>query len=92
MLKKLADDLELLQKGTILPSEFRFRNPFQSASPLGQAILANVEHYIADFDIRAIDQRYARMQEREMARLIRLLRESAEEELLRKIRFLVESV
>ena len=38
------------------------------------AVLANVDHYIADYDIRTKDDEYARIQDRELESLISSLR------------------
>jgi len=58
----------------LTPREFRERYPIQKTTIELEPVLVNVEHYLADADIRARDERYRTMQDAEMARLISALR------------------
>jgi hypothetical protein len=85
---RLADDLESLRTGLL--SESAFRSKCQSAvvPALLDVIWPNLEHYLADFDIRDRDHDYRAMQDAEMAKLIRLLRAAAPDDELDDISFL----
>ena len=83
----LADDLESLRTGALSASEFRAK--WQSAvSEVLDVIWQNLEHYLADSDIRDRDPAYRGMQESEMVKLIRLLRAGTPAEGLAVINFL----
>jgi hypothetical protein len=63
----------------------------RSPGPLSGVIepcVHGLHHFLADQDIRAKDPEYRRMQENEMATLIRLLHEGASEGQLAKVSFL----
>jgi len=83
----LADTLELLLQGNLTPVEFRRRHPIQKTDKELEPVLANIEHFFADADIRARDQKYSAMQEAEMARLISALR-SGDVDTARRVHFL----
>ena len=51
-------------------------------------VLANVAHFVSDFDIRVRDDGYREMQEAHMRRLIQALRSGAPREQLLKFNFL----
>lgn len=83
----LADALELLLLGGLTPGEFRRRHSHQRTSSELEPVMANVEHYLADADIRARDERYRTMQEAALASLISALR-SGDIAAARRISFL----
>jgi hypothetical protein len=85
---RLADYLESLRSGTLLASEFREKCQAPAAPDLLNVIWPNVEHYLADFDIRERDLDYRAMQDAEMEKLVRLLRAGAPDAELAKIHFL----
>lgn len=84
----LASDLEALMLGKLTDEEFRRRYPSELGSQLRDAIWGNLEHYFADAVIRARDADYQTMQDREMMRLIRLLRDDAPLTELQRVNFL----
>jgi hypothetical protein len=71
---RLAETLELLLQDKLTPAEFRTRHPIQETSDELGSILANVEHFLADADIRIRDRDYRAMQEAKMRELISSLR------------------
>jgi hypothetical protein len=85
---RIADDLESLRTGTLLESEFREKCQAAAVPDLLNVICANLEHYLADFDIRERDPAYREMQNAEMEKLVRLLRAGAPDAELAKIHFL----
>lgn len=70
----LADALEALLEGRLTPEEFRRAYPIQTASTEIGTLLANIEHFLSDADIRARDPRYKAMQEVAIERMITALR------------------
>jgi hypothetical protein len=86
--KRLADDLESLRTGKLSESEFRAKCKSAVVSELLRVIWPNLEHYLADFDIRDRDSDYRAMQNAEMATLIQLLRAGAPDAELVEINFL----
>ncbi len=74
MLEQLLADLEALQMETLSPDEFRMRHPIRGLTGHLEAILCNLEHYLADGDIRARDADYKSFQNAELAKLIAQLR------------------
>ena len=84
---RLADDLESLQTGALSPSEFQARLQNVDERVLN-GVWHGLQHYLADFDIRARDSGYRAMQDSEMEKLVRLLRAGASEGELAKIHFL----
>jgi hypothetical protein len=87
----LADDLESLRTGKL--SEAGFRAKWQTAvgvEPLA-AIWPNLDHYLADGDIRERDRDYGAMQDAEMDKLVRLIRAGAPAGELGSITFLRRS-
>ena len=84
----LADDLESLRTGTLSASEFRAKWQPGPVSEVVDVIWQNLEHYLADSDIRDRDPAYRGMQEAEMVKLIRLLRAGTPAEGLAVINFL----
>ena len=86
----LANDLESLAAGTV--AEATFRDKYAAESPAVLRIIwPNLEHYLADADIRRRDPSYRAMQDAEMAKLVRLLRAGASDAELAKIHFLGRS-
>jgi hypothetical protein len=86
----LADALELLLQGRLTPGEFRTRHPSHRTSNELEPVIANIEHYLADADIRASDERYRTMQDATLASLISALR-SGDIAAARRISFLGRS-
>jgi hypothetical protein len=84
----LASDLEGLMLGELSDEDFRRRYPSELDSHLRDAIWGNLEHYLADTDIRAKDVAYRTMQDCEMLKLIRLLRDNAPLAELQRVSFL----
>jgi hypothetical protein len=70
----LADSLEALLAGRLTPEEFRRAYPFRAASGETEQILANIEHFLSDADIRARNPRYKSMQEGALEQVIVALR------------------
>ena len=85
---RLADDLESLRAGTLIEADFRGRWQGAVASEPLDAIWPNLEHYFADLDIRRRDPKYRAMQNREIDKLVTLLRAGAANDALAKINFL----
>lgn len=67
--KRLADNLESLRTGTLSESEFRGKCQAAIAADLLNVLWLNLEHYLADFDIRERDPEYRAMQDAEMEKL-----------------------
>jgi hypothetical protein len=82
---RLADHLQ-----GVLEGAYSLRTLLENGNP--EEPLAScfhgLQHFMADADIRAKDQAYRSMQEGEMQKLIRLLLQGAERELLCKVTFL----
>lgn len=92
-LTQFADDLDLLLGGIISVEQFRQRYPssvFAVDEDL-DALMANVQHFLSDEDIRLRDDAYRRMQESEMRKLIDGIREGTPVRTLQKISFLQPS-
>jgi hypothetical protein len=87
-MKNLASDLEALLKGALTAEDFRSRYQSSPTSAVIDAIWGNLEHYLADADIRARDPEYRAMQNGEMLKLIGLVREDAPIVELRRVNFL----
>lgn len=85
---RLADDLESLRAGTLSESEFRAKWETAPVPDLLNVVWPNLEHYLADLDIRETDPGYRAMQDAEMEKLVRLLRAGAPDPELAKIHFL----
>jgi hypothetical protein len=85
---RLADDLESLRTGTLSESEFRAKCQAAVVPDLLSIIWPNLEHYLADLDIRKRDPDYRAMQDAEMEKLVRLLRAGAPDAELATIHFL----
>ncbi len=85
---RLADDLESLWTGTLSDSEFRQKCQAVVVPDLLNVIWPNLEHYLADLDIRERDPDYCAMQDAEMEKLVRQLRAGAPDAQLAKIHFL----
>jgi hypothetical protein len=67
----------------------------EEPGPLSEALrpcFHGLQHYLADEDIRAKDEKYRQIQENEMLLLIRLLRTGAEPSRIRSISFLSPTV
>jgi hypothetical protein len=86
--RRLATDLEAVLKGALTEEDFRLRYQSGPTSSLVDAIWGNLEHYLADADIRSRDPEYRAMQNGELLNLIRLLREDAPMAQLQRITFL----
>lgn len=84
---RLADALELLLGGELTPGEFRQGHSTQKTSNELESVVANIEHYLADADIRARDESYRTMQDAKLASLISALR-SGDIPAARRISFL----
>jgi hypothetical protein len=84
----LAADLEALLEGALTEEDFRLMYQSGPTSTLVDAILGNLEHYLADADIRGRDPEYRAMQNGELLKLIRLLREDAPMAQLQRVNFL----
>ena len=84
----VAADLEALLAGALNASDFRRKYEFGSDSMVLNAIWDNLQHYLADADIRARDESYREMQDNELQKLIQLLRQDAPVAQLRRITFL----
>jgi hypothetical protein len=84
---RLAETLELLLQHKLTPGEFRTRHPIPEASDELAPVLTNIEHFLADADIRVRDHNYRAMQEAEMGKLISALR-SGDVDTASKISFL----
>ena len=84
----VALDLEAVLAGALNEEGFRRKCASQVASPALDAIWDNLEHYLADADIRAKDGAYRDMQEGELRKLIQLLRQGASINQLRRVTFL----
>jgi hypothetical protein len=85
---RLAADLEALLDGNLDAAAVRGKyEPLASLDESG-GIWSNLEHYLADGDIRARDERYRAMQDDEMRKLIGLLRSGAGRGQLEAIHFL----
>jgi hypothetical protein len=85
---RLADDLESLRAGRLSDREFRANWQVDKLSGLPSVIWPNLEHYLADIDIREQDPAYRAMQDAEMEKLVRLLRARAPDAELAKVMFL----
>ena len=82
----LARKLEaVLADSLALESVLEDPTNFEGAA---KASFHGLQHFLADADIRAKDGGYRAMQEREMQKLIRLLRSGADGSALAKITFL----
>jgi hypothetical protein len=88
---RLADDLESLRTGRLASQEFREHWQVHEVSGLPNVIWPNLEHYLADVDIRKRDLAYRAMQDAEMEKLVRLLRAGAPDAELAKVTFLRHS-
>lgn len=88
---RLADDLESLRTGRLTDREFRANWQVAEVSGLPSVIWPNLEHYLADIDIRERDPAYRAMQDAEMEKLVRLLRARAPDVELAKVTFLRHS-
>ena len=84
----VAADLEALLSGALDEGSFRQKYDSRVASPALDAIWGNLEHYLADADIRSKDDAFRDMQDRELRKLIQLLRQEAPIAQLRRITFL----
>jgi len=90
-MSRLADDLESLRTGGLSPREFRANWQVDVVPGLPSIIWPNLEHYLADIDIREQDPTYRAMQDAEMKKLISLLRAGAPDVELAKVTFLRHS-
>lgn len=84
--ESLANMLEAVLAGSLsLESVLADPTNFEG---LTAASFHGLQHFLADADIRAKDSAYRTMQEREMQRLIGLLKSSADAKAIAKITFL----
>jgi hypothetical protein len=90
-ISRLADDLESLRTGGLSDREFRANWRVDVVPGLSSVIWPNLEHYLADIDIRERDPAYRAMQDTEMEKLVRLLRAGAPDVELAKVTFLRHS-
>ena len=88
---RLADDLESLLAGRVAADDLWSRWEDHLDSALLDAVGENLDHYLADADIRARDAEYRAMQDAEMRKLVILLRAGAPDSDLEKIHFLGRS-
>ena len=84
----LASDLEALFEGALTAEDLRSRNQSGLTSTVVDTIWGNLEHHLADSDLRARDPEYRAMQNGELLKLIRLLRDDAAIVQLRRVNFL----
>ena len=87
----MADDLESLRTGDLSDREFRANWQVDVVPGLPNVIWPNLEHYLADIDIRERNPAYRVMQDAEMEKLVRLLRAGAPDVELAKVTFLRHS-
>ena len=90
-MSRLADDLESLRTGGLSHREFRANWQTDVVPGLPSIIWPNLEHYLADTDIRERDPAYRAMQDAEMKKLVNLLRAGAPDVELAKVTFLRHS-
>src|SRR5579864_7249794 len=76
-MSSLAADLEALLEDALTEDDFRLRYQSGPPSRVVAVMRGNLEHYLADADIRARDPEYRAMQNGELLKLIRLLRADA---------------
>jgi hypothetical protein len=88
---RLADDLESLPTGKLSEQQFRARWQEAAVPEQLRVIWPNLEHYLADLDIREQDPDYRAMQDAEMQKLVHLLRTGAPSVELADITFLGRS-
>ena len=74
IVEQLVADLEALQAGWLAPSDLWLRHPIAGMSGDLEQVLCNLEHYLADGDIRERDPEYRRFQDAEFQKLINHLR------------------
>ena len=86
--KKLANDLEKMMKGKITEAEVynRYLTKQEYAD-----ITANLDHYFSDEDFRKESSKHKQMQENELKKYIKLLRNQAPIKELDEISFLESS-
>ncbi len=89
--KELACDLEGLLENKIDANHIRNKYEFRSLSSDTQIIIAHVEHFLCDYDLRLKDPQYKEMQELEMKKLIALIRKDGPKEKILNIHFLGET-
>jgi hypothetical protein len=89
---KLADDLESVQVGALSALEFVTKYSEYANDLLVQNVLAGFNHFSDDEDIRKRDTAYAEMQEKELRKMISLLRAGAQPLEIGRIHFLGYSV
>lgn len=70
---EFANDLEKLFRGQTTESDIRGKYSMSHDKDI-EAIMAYVEHFLSDFDIREKDATYRQMQETAMQKLILALR------------------
>lgn len=87
----LADDLVSLLTGDLSLSRFRAKYAARSVPGLPGELWDNLEHYLADVDIRERDLQYGAMQTAEMETLVQLLRAGASDAEIARINFLGNS-
>jgi len=90
---ELADDLESLLRGNLNAEKFekKYKEKWKEGRDRVYDTLAYINHFLADYDIRAKDPQYKKMQEYEMKKLISFLRAGRDINDILKITFLGES-
>lgn len=89
--ESLANDLESLTHEDLSERDFRAKDQGHAGDGLLCLLWPNLEHWLADSDLRQSDVAYRAMQEAEMIALVRLLRSGAPDEELARITFLRRS-
>jgi hypothetical protein len=85
----IIEDLRKLSSGVLSCGDFRQR---MKAYPIElQDLIANIDHFLSDEDIRQKEPDYKIMQEKELRKLILLLEQNATESEVSKISFLAPS-
>lgn len=85
---ELADDLELLRRGSVSEEGFRAKYSARKDVTVASIVWPYLEHFLSDADLRARCEDYRTMQDTELAKLASLLRAAAPDSELRQIHFL----
>jgi hypothetical protein len=88
---RFADDLEALMAGRLSEADFRDAYNRADAPDVVHLVWDNSSHYLADEDIRRRDADYRLMQDREMSKLVDLLRAGAPNRELKRVSFLTRT-
>ncbi len=87
---QFASDLESFLAGRLTTDELRSKHPRNEFGEISEIIWGNLEHFLADADIRHTDSAYANMQLSEMRKLVNLLESGGSVAGYSKITFLGE--